>query len=106
MPSQESLIVRQILKQFSANQTTEFNLQAARKSLEMLSAQFPIAPDVTVEKTTIEAIPAEWVAAPNAAHDRVLLYLHGGAYFMGSLNTHRDLAAKLSQVNGSTRPRY
>jgi monoterpene epsilon-lactone hydrolase len=46
---------------------------------------------------TVQGIPAEWVIAPNAVEGRVFLYLHGGAYIMGSLNTHRHLAAKLSR---------
>ena len=98
MASQESLIVRQFLKEYSKNSSSEFNLEVARQGLEALSGQYPIPPDITVERTTIENIPAEWVIAPNADRDRVLLYLHGGAYIMGSLNSHRDLAAKLSRA--------
>lgn len=97
MPSQESIAVRQYLKVFTANQSVGFDLEASRKGLEMLSSFTPIPSDVNVEKTDIEGIPAEWVAVPNAAQDRVFLYLHGGAYIMGSCNTHRSLAAKLSR---------
>lgn len=97
MPSQESIAVRQYLKAFTANQSVGFDLEASRKGLEMLSSFTPIPSDVNVEKTDIEGIPAEWVAVPNAAQDRVFLYLHGGAYIMGSCNTHRSLAAKLSR---------
>ncbi|MDN3016026.1 alpha/beta hydrolase [Paenibacillus sp. BSR1-1] len=97
MASQESLLVRQYLKSFSSNQSAEFNLEAARNGLEALSGLTPVASDISVEKTEIEGIPAEWVVAPNAVVDRVFLYLHGGAYIMGSCNTHRFLASKLSR---------
>ncbi|MGG3467113.1 alpha/beta hydrolase [Neobacillus pocheonensis] len=97
MASQESMLVRQYLKAFSSNQTAEFNLEAARKGLETLSALTPVAADIKVEKTEIEGIYAEWVTAPNAIDDRVFLYLHGGAYIMGSCNSHRYLASKLSR---------
>jgi epsilon-lactone hydrolase len=102
MASQESLIVRQYLKEYSSNSSSEFNLETARQGLEALSGQYPIPSDVTIEKTTIEDIPAEWVVAPNAIKNRVFLYLHGGAYIMGSLNTHRDLAAKLSRSTAAS----
>lgn len=102
MASQESLIVRQFLKEFSKNSSRELNLEVARQGLEALFAQYPIPPDVAIEKTTIENIPAEWVVAPNAVRNRVFLYLHGGAYIMGSLNTHRDLAAKLSRSTSTS----
>jgi epsilon-lactone hydrolase len=101
MASQESLIVRQYLKEFSSNSSSEFNLQAARQGLEALSGQNPIPPDVAIEKITIGDTSAEWIVAPNALQNKVFLYLHGGAYIMGSLNTHRDLAAKLSRSSSS-----
>jgi len=31
-------------------------------------------------------VPAEWIAGPGAADDRVILYLHGGGYVMGSID--------------------
>ncbi|MBS4211209.1 alpha/beta hydrolase [Neobacillus rhizophilus] len=102
MVSSESLMIRQMLKASLTNQLAEFNLEATRNGLEALSALTPVAPDINVEKKTIEGIPAEWVTAPNAEEDRVFLYLHGGAYIMGSCNTHRYLASKLSR---STRAR-
>jgi len=34
--------------------------------------------------------------APTA--DRAILYLHGGGYIMGSINTHRELIARLSKA--------
>jgi monoterpene epsilon-lactone hydrolase len=97
MASQESLVIRQMLKEMKESPQQEFDLVVARQGLETLSGSYPIAPDITVEKTIVQGIPAEWVAAPNAVEDRVFLYIHGGAYIMGSLNTHRDLAAKLSR---------
>ncbi|MBV7506599.1 alpha/beta hydrolase [Bacillus sp. sid0103] len=97
MASQESLQVRQYLMSSKANQTAGFDIETARKGLEALSALTPVAQDIIVEKTSIEGISAEWVMAPNAVEDRVFLYLHGGAYIMGSCNTHRYLASKLSR---------
>jgi len=41
-------------------------------------------------------VPGEWVVAPEADDDRVILYLHGGGYCMGSPSSHRRLVAELS----------
>jgi monoterpene epsilon-lactone hydrolase len=71
---------------------------ARRQGFDMLAAKLPVAPDVTCEKVDVAGVPAEWVVAPGAAASRVLLYLHGGGYVMGSLNTHRDLAGRLSRA--------
>lgn len=50
--------------------------------------------------TSVEAggVPAEWVVAPEADDDRVVLYLHGGGYSLGSLDSHRLLVANISRA--------
>ncbi len=45
-----------------------------------------------------DGVPAEWVLAPGASAERRLLYLHGGAFMLGSPKSHRGLAAMMSQV--------
>ncbi|MCM3585220.1 alpha/beta hydrolase [Mesobacillus maritimus] len=100
MASQESIMIRQLLKASVAAQKPGQSLADARKGLEALTALNPLAQDLTVEKLTVEGMPAEWVSAPNATTDQVFLYLHGGAYIMGSCNTHRDLASKISRASG------
>ena len=45
-------------------------------------------------------IPAEWALAPGADGDRRTLYIHGGAFTMGSPKSHRRLTAKFSEITG------
>ncbi|QHJ05799.1 alpha/beta hydrolase fold domain-containing protein [Hymenobacter busanensis] len=47
-----------------------------------------------------EGLVAEWIEPKGANQQRVLLYLHGGAYVMGSLNTHRGFIGALAQHCG------
>ncbi|GAB2947469.1 alpha/beta hydrolase [Hymenobacter coalescens] len=47
-----------------------------------------------------EGLVAEWIEPEGADAQRVLLYLHGGAYVMGSLNTHRGFIGALAQRCG------
>lgn len=44
--------------------------------------------------------PALWASAGGAAGGGVILYLHGGAFVMGSPRTHRALAARLAAQAG------
>src|SRR2546428_6784449 len=69
-----------------------------RQGFDTLAAKLPVAPDVTCDKVDAAGVPAEWVVAPGAESRRVLLYLHGGGYAVGSINTHRDLAGRLSRA--------
>ena len=41
---------------------------------------------------------ARWIETPNARDGHVVLYLHGGAYIMGSIDTHRELMIRVSQT--------
>ncbi len=43
-------------------------------------------------------VKAEWVLAPKVDTSRRLLYIHGGAYTMGSPKSHRRLTSKFSEV--------
>jgi len=45
-------------------------------------------------------VPAEWLYAPDSDESRVLLYLHGGGYLLGSISTHRSLAARIAEAAG------
>jgi len=72
--------------------------QEMRPVLERLFTDFPSARQVKCEPVSAGGVKAEWITAPNAAADRAILYLHGGGYIMGSINTHRELIARLSKA--------
>lgn len=57
-----------------------------------------VGPDVNCEKVSAGGVPAEWIVAPGAENDRVILYLHGGGYVMGSINTHRAMISRISRA--------
>ncbi|MGD9601435.1 MAG: alpha/beta hydrolase [Gammaproteobacteria bacterium] len=62
---------------------------------------FRAAEDVAVEMATVANRPAEWLRVPASDPSRVVLYLHGGGYVMGSPNTHRSLAGELARAAGA-----
>ncbi|MCW9042157.1 MAG: alpha/beta hydrolase [Pseudopelagicola sp.] len=41
-----------------------------------------------------------WVVVPRATDERVILYLHGGAYVFGSVRTHRAVLGHMSRHSG------
>ena len=78
----------------------EQSLTEQRAALENLTALAPRPEDVTFAPVQVAGRAAEWVAAPGVSFERALLYLHGGGYCIGSINTHRQLAADLSRAAG------
>jgi len=75
------------------------DLATMRANMERGSAAAPPLPgDVKRELANAGGVSAEWIVAPGARDDRVLVYFHGGGYAMGSLATHRPLCARLSRL--------
>jgi acetyl esterase/lipase len=52
--------------------------------------------------TAVDAagVPGEWVLAPGADPARRTLYIHGGAFMMGSPRSHRTLTSQFSLLTG------
>lgn len=55
---------------------------------------------VRIDAVDIDGMPAEWVVARGASANRRLLYLHGGAFIVGSPRSHRMMTAELSRRCG------
>jgi len=68
-----------------------------RGAIEKVSER--VASDVKSEPVDAGGVKAEWIVPPNAASDRVILYLHGGGYVMGSINTHRAMIARIARAS-------
>ena len=91
MASQELDQVKELL---GAIDLLEGTLEERRALMDSFGQEAPEGTSVT----TVDAggAPAEWVVASGADSDRVILYLHGGGYSLGSLDSHRRLVAHLS----------
>ena len=73
-----------------------------RAQYERAEKVFPIPPEVKVERVTAPVAPAEWLRPPSAEAGRVVLYLHGGGYVIGSPRSHRHLAAAIAGAAGAS----
>jgi monoterpene epsilon-lactone hydrolase len=73
----------------------------SRARFEKMGAFLGGAPDARCQKVDVDGVPAEWVSAPGVDASRAVLYLHGGGYAIGSLNTHRRLAFDVSAASGA-----
>lgn len=72
-----------------------------RAGMEASVGTFPLPDDVQSEPVDAGGVPAEWVRVPESSPERTLLYLHGGGYCIGSLNTHRGLVAGIARAAGT-----
>ena len=75
-------------------------LSAAAARFRCARAAFHIPADVSVEPVSANGVRAEWTSTPGAANDAAILYLHGGGYVIGSLDSHRHLVAEAGRAAG------
>ena len=73
-------------------------IEQQRAGFEQMAAMLPVDADIKREPVTANGVKSEWVSAPGADAGRAILYLHGGGYMIGSINTHRGLAGRLSRA--------
>lgn len=72
-----------------------------RADFEAAVARMPLAEGVTIEPLSPRGVRAEWVLPPDNAQAHVILYLHGGGYVIGSLDTIRPMASNLAVAAGA-----
>lgn len=69
-----------------------------RKQMDELGERLPLAQGTRLKSVEPSGIYAEWLIPSNAHSDAVILYLHGGAYHMGSCSSHRSMASYIADA--------
>jgi epsilon-lactone hydrolase len=75
-------------------------LEERRATFTPAGRPHPVPDDVLVTGVNAGGVPAHWLDPPGVAPDRVLLFLHGGGYDLGSVHSHGELAARLGRASG------
>ena len=75
-------------------------LEQRRATFAPAGSPHPVPDDVLVSEVTADGVPAHWLAAPGTDAGRVLLFLHGGGFELGSLRSDGELAARLGRAAG------
>ena len=73
-----------------------------REAMADLARSSPPPEGVAIESVMLEGRRGEWLTPASVTPDAVVLYLHGGGYCTGSLDSHRNLAGRLAIAAGCT----
>ena len=77
------------------------DISRMRVELEDMAAALTSPSEVTVTPVTAGSVPSILVEPEAGAGDHRLLYLHGGGYVIGSVQTHLDVVARLACASGA-----
>lgn len=96
------LLAFRFSKWLNRHQTVDEFVTAQRRFAKQAGKLCKIPKHCIHEIIQIKHVPCEWVTHRSAINSqRAMLYFHGGAYVMGGVKTHYDLAAKLSEATNS-----
>lgn len=95
MPSKSSYLWRALLK---AGVTKDKSIDVLREKIIKDTRSLKPPKDVQITPTKIAGVTGEWLT-PSVlqARNKVMIYLHGGGYVVGSPATHRSLVARLAK---------
>jgi len=69
-------------------------INISRRNFEKLGTQYEKADTVNIEKEIIEDITCYWVSKIDTkSKNNLIVYLHGGCYVLGSINSHQALVS-------------
>lgn len=94
MPSAEHESFVEMMK--SIPRRDDIPLQEQRDNYAAILARNPLPKDMEIRSVDIEAASADWVERPGLRQDRVMLYLHGGGYVIGSSTAYHEFGARMA----------
>src|ERR1700729_3946981 len=97
MPDPEIDAIRAIL----AASPRPSGLAERRARLDGLGRHYRTPAEFRLEPITANGVPAEWSTAPTADRARAILFLPGGGYISGSIESHRPLATEIGREAGA-----
>jgi acetyl esterase/lipase len=98
MPNAQLDAVIRDVKAVFTGWNAQTTLEQMRRDWDNVFADVKPTVGAKTEKVNAGGAKAEWITAPGAAADRVIVYVHGGGYVLGSINSHRDMCERLSRA--------
>jgi acetyl esterase/lipase len=100
MASPQAEAVKERLRQFASSLDPNAELAEMRASYETFANLTSEPEGVTWTDADAGGVPAIWADASGGATDRVLQYVHGGGYVIGSAHFYRRLTGHLAKAIG------
>ena len=94
----EILTLQHELSASAAPWTGRSRLYAMRRKMDEMGDQADLS-GITIAPVRVTGVAGEWVLPPDRVPRRRLLYVHGGAFSMGSPRSHRGITTRLARIS-------
>jgi monoterpene epsilon-lactone hydrolase len=96
MASVQSHLIKFIFRRMNLFGGEDIDVARLRNRTDRMAGRLPAHREVSVSQVDVEGVPSEWLIPEDTPDDRALLYLHGGAWFLGSTNLYRSFVSNLA----------
>jgi acetyl esterase/lipase len=77
------------------------DIKKRRERFETLGAIYPKALSVKTEQVLIAGVNCYWLTPVNARPQKIIIYLHGGAFAVGSIRSHEAMVSHFAVATGA-----
>ena len=98
MPSPQSIFFRFLSRRLSGLMASRSTMAEWRALAGTGSSRPRTVRRVSLQRTKVGEVPAEWLVPDGVDANRVILYLHGGAWVLGWYNSHRMMVSRLAKA--------
>ena len=99
MASVQSYLIEWYLRlkrAFAPHHSEELDIAKERADTVAMAASFGRFSGVECSPVSANGVPAEWIVPVGLTAERCILYVHGGTFFAGCIESHRPLAANIA----------
>lgn len=96
MPSLQANFVKLILK-MKPYRWAKGSLEEQRSRTDKTANRFRVLKNIEFNPIELNGVTAEWIISPDSLACAVL-YLHGGAFVLGSIKAHREILSRLASA--------
>ena len=99
-PAHES-VVQALRAKPSIGAGGAIDIAAERAAMHAITSTTPLPDGMNFEAIDASGVSAEMIFFADSDSSKVILYLHGGGYTLGSIDTHRALGGRIAQAAGT-----
>jgi epsilon-lactone hydrolase len=86
------------LRETIAKRVRSDDIAQRRRDIDARGLAYRLPADIKAEPVAANGVRSEWTSSPDADPSRVVLYVHGGGYVIGSLDSHRHMVAEIGRA--------
>ena len=97
-----SRVLSSILKHLKSMPTfDQVGIKRYRNLLEVSAKAFKPDKSILFQPFKINQIKAEKIIPEDLSSNKIILFLHGGGFISGSINSHRDLVSRIAKASNA-----